>query len=110
MMYRSSVGGAEVPITLALTPYNGYELLTVHANIEITPDYQNRGWCIQWDNGDLYGAHCEQLEGQYARQKHYYDIKNLPAGDYVIQAEVIKVAGRSVTPIQNVHVIDTPFR
>jgi hypothetical protein len=104
------ISSSKEPIVLQLTPMVGYELLTVHATIDIESNYLNQGVCVSWESPVYSGAGCWSLEGQYARQKHYYDIKNLPAGDYVVQAEVIKVAGRSVTPTQNIHVIDTPFR
>ena len=101
---------ADELITLSLDPMVGDEPLTVHATIRIDPHYLNYEVCVEWDGGPQEGRGCWSLSGQYDHRTHYYDIKNLPAGEYTVLARLNQVRSSHVTPAQTVRSLETPFK
>ena len=97
------------PITLHLSPLVGYRPLTVTARITVEPHYLNRAVCVQWVGEPLEGQGCWQVEGQYAPRTHYYEIKDLPAGNYKVVALVYRVRESKHSVVIPLRVLDSSF-
>jgi hypothetical protein len=65
------------------------EPATVQITVAVAPDALNRLLRIQADSGDFYRASELTLEGDGDKRLHYVEFKNLPAGSYLLTAEVL---------------------
>ena len=101
---------ADEPITLSLDPMFGNEPLQVHATVRIDPHYLNYEVCVEWKGEPQEGRGCWSLSGQYDHRTHFYDIKNLPAGEYTVTARLYRVRSSHATPAQTVQSLETPFK
>ena len=64
------------------------EPATVHVTIAIEPDVQNRTLLIEADSDAMFRASEITLDGANERRIHNIEFKNLPAGNYILRAEV----------------------
>jgi hypothetical protein len=54
----------------------------------VQPDQANRTLVIQADGERLFRSSAVSLEGDKGQRLHVMEFKNLPAGNYVLRAEV----------------------
>jgi hypothetical protein len=69
------------------------EPATIRMTIAVEPDERNRTLLIQADGDRLFRSSQVALEGDKGQRIHTMEFKNLPAGYYVIRAEVRSNAG-----------------
>lgn len=68
------------------------EPATVHITVAVQPDAENRMLVIEADGERLFRSSEVALEGKSEQRLHTVEFKNLPAGQYVIRAEVLSKA------------------
>jgi hypothetical protein len=68
------------------------EPATVRLTIAVQPDADNRMLVIQADGDRLYRSSQFPLDGSKEQRIHTVEFKNLPAGNYVVRAEVLSNA------------------
>jgi hypothetical protein len=64
------------------------EPATVLVTIAVQPDHDNRVLVVQADGDRLFRSSEMRLEGENGQRIHTVEFKNLPAGQYVVRAEV----------------------
>ena len=64
------------------------EPATVHVTIAVEPDEQNRVLRIEADSTQMFRASEIELNGAAEKRIHNIQFKNLPAGNYMLRAEV----------------------
>lgn len=64
------------------------EPATIRITVAVEPDADNRTLVIQADGDRLFRSSQVSLEGRNGRRIHTVEFKNLPAGYYVVRAEV----------------------
>ena len=71
------------------------EPATVHVTVTVEPDAQNRVLRIEADSDRMFRASDITLDGATEKRLHTVEFKNLPAGNYMLRAEV-----RSTTDVR----------
>ena len=61
---------------------------TVPVTIAVEPGASNRALVVEADSDDYYRSSTIELDGENEKRLHTLELKNLPAGDYVVRAEV----------------------
>jgi len=61
---------------------------TIRVTIAVEPDQHNRVLIIQADGDRLFRSSEVPLDGENGQRIHVVEFKNLPAGQYVLRAEV----------------------
>jgi hypothetical protein len=64
------------------------EPATIRLTVAVEPDERNRELIVQADGDRLFRSSQRTLEGDKGQRIHTIEFKNLPAGQYVIRAEV----------------------
>jgi uncharacterized protein (DUF58 family) len=64
------------------------EPATVRVTVAVAPDARNRSLVIQADGERLFRSSELELSGENGKRLHTFEFKNLPAGYYIIRAEV----------------------
>jgi hypothetical protein len=84
------------PVSIVVSPTQGFEPFSTNVRATVLPYEENRELCLLWDslNGEA-GATCRPLEGTSSAKTHYFTLKQLSAGEYIIQAIVIRTNGES---------------
>lgn len=97
---------AEIPLSLQITPQQGFEPLFLRATVHVQRNYLNTQMCLAWDSeeGEA-GLNCRPLEGQYAVQTFTIEIPTLSAGEYEFQARVAQGPTILRTPRIRVNVL-----
>jgi hypothetical protein len=88
-------GDAAEVVDLRLHGHYFAEPATVHVMITVEPDAENRLLRIEADSRELFRASEIALDGAAEKRIHTIQFKNLPAGRYLLRAEV-----RSATQIR----------
>ena len=61
---------------------------TIPVTIAVEPGASNRALVVEADSDDYYRSSMIELDGENEKRLHSLELKNLPAGDYVVRAEV----------------------
>ena len=61
---------------------------TVPITIAVEPGDENRKLTVEADSDDFYRSSTIDLDGKNEKRLHMVEFKSLPAGDYVVKAEV----------------------
>lgn len=88
--------GAEEVVELRMRGRYFTEPATVRITIAVAPDEANRMLVVEADGDKLYRSSEVALAGKNAERIHTVEFKNLPAGEYIVRAEVrsdVKVRG-----------------
>jgi hypothetical protein len=64
------------------------EPATIRVTVAVQPDQANRTLVVQADSEKLFRSSDVTLEGENGQRLHTVEFKNLPAGSYVLRAEV----------------------
>lgn len=82
-----ALGGEDV-VELRVRGRYYSEPATVRVTVSVQPDSENRTLVIQADGDRLFRSSHVALDGENGRRIHTVEFKNLPAGQYVLRAEV----------------------
>jgi hypothetical protein len=82
-------GHAKEVVEILLRGHYYVEPATVQITVAVEPDAKNRSLRIEADGERLFRASQVALEGADAKRIHSVEFKNLPAGNYVLRAEVL---------------------
>ena len=82
-------GHAKEVVEILLRGHYFVEPATVQITVAVEPDAQNRSLRIEADGERLFRASQLALEGASEKRIHAVEFKNLPAGNYILRAEVL---------------------
>ncbi len=85
-------GHAKEVVEILLRGHYFVEPATVQITVAVEPDAKNRALRIEADGERLFRASQLSLEGANEKRMHAVEFKNLPAGNYVLRAEVLGVS------------------
>lgn len=85
---RDSVGVRVTP-SISMAP------ATIRVYVTVEPDANNRELVVQADSGLFFTSSTVQLDGDKAPRLQSFVLKELPAGNYTIAAQVVQRDGRS---------------
>ena len=88
LLFANTIGGAEEVVGIRLRGRFYSEPATVLVTVTVRPDQDNRTLVVQADGERLFRSSEVALEGENGRRVHTLEFKNLPAGQYVLRAEV----------------------
>jgi hypothetical protein len=80
--------GAQEVVEIRLRGRYYPEPATVRLTVTVEPDQSNRTLVVQADGDRLYRSSEVPLDGDKEQRIHTVEFKNLPAGNYVLRAEV----------------------
>jgi hypothetical protein len=80
--------GAQQIVEIRLRGRFFTEPATVRVTIAVQPDHDNRVLIVQADGDRLFRSSEVRLDGERGQRIHIVEFKNLPAGEYVLRAEV----------------------
>ena len=84
----SMTAGAQEVVEIRLRGRYFSEPATIRITVAVEPDEKNRTLVIQADGDRLFRSSQVALEGENGKRIHTVEFKNLPAGHYVVRAEV----------------------
>ena len=61
---------------------------TIPVTIAVEPAVKNRSLVIEADSEDYYRSSAIELDGENEKRLHTLELRSLPAGEYVIRAQV----------------------
>ena len=61
---------------------------TVPVTIAVEPGASNRALVVEADSDDYYRSSTIELDGENEKRLHTVELRSLPAGEYVLRAEV----------------------
>ena len=82
-------GHANEVVEILLRGHYFVEPATVQITVAVEPDALNRSLRIEADGERLFRASQLTLNGASEKRMHAVEFKNLPAGNYVLRAEVL---------------------
>lgn len=82
-------GQAKEVVEILLRGHYYVEPATVQITVAVEPDAKNRSLRIEADGERLFRASELVLDGADEKRIHAVEFKNLPAGNYVLRAEVL---------------------
>jgi hypothetical protein len=82
-------GHAKEVVEILLRGHYFVEPATVQITVAVEPDAANRSLRIEADGEQMFRASQLSLEGASEKKMHSVEFKNLPAGNYVLRAEVL---------------------
>lgn len=85
----SRPGHATEVVEILLRGHYFVEPATVQITVAVEPDAQNRSLRIEADGENLFRASQLSLDGASEKRMHAVEFKNLPAGNYILRAEVL---------------------
>ncbi len=86
------------PLAINLSHHVASEPAQVTAHVRVEPDTRSRFLTIEWWAFDdlVGGSHPISLEGDRSAIHHYYPIKRIEAGEYVVTALLTRADGTQV--------------
>ncbi len=81
--------GAQDLVKIRMSGRYYAEPATVHMTISVEPNADNRVLRIEADGENFFRATDLQLEGSHAPKTHTVSFKNVPAGNYMVRAQVL---------------------
>ena len=88
LLFANTIEGAEELVEIRLRGRFYSEPATVLITVTVRPEHDNRTLVVQADGERLFRSSEVALEGENGRRVHTLEFKNLPAGQYVLRAEV----------------------
>lgn len=82
-------GHAKEVVEILLRGHYFVEPATVQITVAVEPDAKNRSLRIEADGERLFRASQLTLDGATEKRIHAVEFKNLPAGNYILRAEVL---------------------
>ena len=82
-------GHAKEVVEILLRGHYFVEPATVQITVAVEPDAKNRSLRIEADGERLFRASQLALDGATEKRIHAVEFKNLPAGNYILRAEVL---------------------
>ncbi len=82
-------GHAKEVVEILLRGHYFVEPATVQITVAVEPDAKNRSLRIEADGDRLFRASQLSLDGATEKRIHAVEFKNLPAGTYILRAEVL---------------------
>ena len=82
-------GHAAEVVEILLRGHYFVEPATVQITVAVEPDADNRSLRIEADGERLFRASQLTLHGASEKRMHAVEFKNLPAGNYILRAEVL---------------------
>jgi hypothetical protein len=82
-------GHAKEVVEILLRGHYFVEPATVQITVAVEPDAKNRSLRIEADGERLFRASQLSLDGATEKRIHAVEFKNLPAGNYILRAEVL---------------------
>jgi hypothetical protein len=82
-------GHAKEVVQILLRGHYFVEPATVQITVAVEPDADNRALRIEADGERMFRASQLTLSGASEKRIHAVEFKNLPAGNYVLRAEVL---------------------
>lgn len=82
-------GHAKEVVEILLRGHYFVEPATVQITVAVEPDAKNRSLRIEADGERLFRASQLSLDGATEKRIHSVEFKNLPAGNYILRAEVL---------------------
>jgi hypothetical protein len=82
-------GHAKEVVEILLRGHYFVEPATVQITVAVEPDASNRSLRIEADGERMFRASQLTLEGASEKKMHSVEFKNLPAGNYILRAEVL---------------------
>ena len=82
-------GHAKEVVEILLRGHYFIEPATVQITVAVEPDAKNRSLRIEADGERLFRASQLALDGATEKRIHAVEFKNLPAGNYILRAEVL---------------------
>ena len=89
MTAGASHGHAKEVVEILLRGHYFVAPATVRITVSVEPDAKNRALRIEADGDQMFRASQLSLEGANEKRIHAVEFKNLPAGNYVLRAEVL---------------------
>jgi hypothetical protein len=80
-------------LTMRMTPHVALAPGTIRVTIEVEPDAENRYLIVVADSTEFYRSSMIPLEGKRAKRVHDIEYRGLPAGNYVLEAELVDSSG-----------------
>jgi hypothetical protein len=90
----TAIAVASQPVELRVRGHYFAEPATVHINVTVEPDAENRVLRVEADGERLFRSAEVLLEGDTDRRFHTIEFRNLPAGRYTLRAEVLSSSSR----------------
>ena len=82
-------GHASEVVEILLRGHYFVEPATVQITVAVEPDAKNRALRIEADGDRMFRASQLTLDGATEKRIHAVEFKNLPAGNYILRAEVL---------------------
>lgn len=79
---------ASEPVTVAAKPFVSMAPATLLVDVIVEPDARNRVLSVVTESDDFYTLSEVELNGDHAARKQKFTIRNLPPGEYVVQARI----------------------
>jgi hypothetical protein len=86
------------------------EPATVHVTVAVEPDAENRTLHIEADGDQLFRASDITLSGASEKRLHTIEFRSLPAGRYIVRADVMSNDGLRGTASQDLVVNGSGLR
>jgi len=96
-----SAGAARGVVHIRIWPATSFEPSTVLVQVDVEKNAQNRTLQVSADSGDFAWSSERQLEGQEGPRTSAFICRQLPAGDYQIEARVIGRDGHVIAVARN---------
>jgi hypothetical protein len=81
---------ASEPLTITANPIVSMSPATITLNVTVEPDDRNRTLTVVTDSEDFYSASEVTLDGGNAARRQRFTVRNLPPGEYVVQARITR--------------------
>ncbi len=94
----SPLSAAKSPVEIRMRGYFFAAPATISLIVAVEPHESNRALVVEADGDDYYRSSEIELEGEKDKRFHMIQFKSLPAGNYVLRAQVrsqTKVLGRA---------------
>jgi len=79
---------ASPPVAVSANPMVSMAPATVVVNVVLEPDERNRALIVVTDSADFYSSSEVALDGDRSARQQRFTVRNLPAGEYVVQARI----------------------
>lgn len=89
------VTNARDSVAVRVTPSVSMAPATIRVVVTVEPDANNRELVVQADSGLFFTSSTVQLDGDKASRLQSFVLKELPAGSYTINAQVVQRNGSS---------------
>ena len=81
---------ASEPVAVSANPMISMAPATIVVSVVLEPDERNRFLTVVTDSQDFYSSSEVSLDGDRAARQQRFTVRNLPAGEYVVQARVTR--------------------